>query len=146
MGEYKDRRNYKDHDFNNTVLTIDGTHKAEGIDSITVELDEDEFTTQAVADGMAVFARNPKRTGRFTFTVLEASATNAKMWELWSAGNSFSIGMMDKVIPELDCKAQKAHIMKRVPIQRGLEASMSEWVCVCTYLDCVGGGFTLESA
>jgi hypothetical protein len=146
MGEYKDRRNYEDHDMNNVTLVIDGTHKAEGLDSIRCELDEDEFTVSAVADGMAQFARNPKRTGQFVFTVLEASATNAKMWELWQDGGSFSISMTDRAVPNLDCKSQKTHIMKRVPIERNLEAPMSEWTCVCTYLDCLGGGFSLESA
>jgi hypothetical protein len=146
VGKYKDRRNYKDYDFNNFTLTLNGVHKGEGLDNVKFELDEDEYTTTSVADGMAQFVASPKTTGTVVITCLEACATNAYLWTMWKAKNSFSVSGLDSVVPDLDAKAQKCHIMKRVPIERANEPVLSEWTLNATYLDMVGGGFELESA
>jgi len=143
---YKDRRNYKDHDFNNTTFTINKEHKAEGLNRITVTMTEDEVAVQTVADGLGLFVNNPKISGSIVFETLEASATNQYMWDMWRAKTSFATSILDKVVPDLNVAGAKCRIMKRADIERVTEATVSEWTILCVYLDSDGGGFTLESA
>ena len=146
MAVYKDRRNFKDHDFNNTSLLIAGEDKAEGVEMIEVELDEDVTTVQKVADGTGIFANNPSRSGTIKFQILEASATTDVMWALHKSNEAFSIGILDPTAPNLSCRGAKCRIGKPPVIKRGLEADVVEWVCVCAYLDVFGGSYSLASA
>lgn len=146
MGNYKDRRNYVDHDFNTTVLLINGEDKAEGLEMIEVELDEDETTVQKVADGMAIFVKNPSRSGTIKFQFLEASKTNDVMWALRTGDTSFKLSIQDPSAPNLSCKGAKCRIGKPPIVKRGLEADVVEWTCICAYLDVKGGSYALASA
>jgi hypothetical protein len=147
MPTYKDRKNYVPHDFNNTVFTINKDHKAEGLESIAIELDEDETTVQSVADGLAQFLQNPGITGTITFSCLEASVTNGYMWARWKANQSFPIQMRDTASPNLKAGGDYCRIMKRPVLARNKnELPIVEWVCVTPYLDSEAGSFYLESA
>ena len=146
MAVYKTRRNYVDHDFNSTNITINKVHKAEGVNSLTVDRSEDKFSVTEVADGMAQFAFKPSRVGTFVLEILEASATNDVLWDLEIAGASFNISVLDANAPNLDCNSPNCHIVKKHTITRDGEAPMIEWTFLCTYLEMRGGSYTLEAA
>lgn len=146
MGNYKDIRNYVDHDFNATVLSINNEHNAEGLEMIEVELDEDENTIQKVADGSAIIVQNPSRSGVIRFQILEASATNDVMWTHRENNTSFSIGILDPNAPNLSCKGAQCRIGKPPVVRRGPEADIVEWTCICAYLNVKGGSYSLVSA
>ena len=146
MTDYKQRRNYVDHNFNTTTLTINNTHKAEGLESLAVERTEDEVTVQNSSDGMAIFSEVPSLVGTITFSILEASATNDIMWEHDQSKTQIALDVKDTASPNLDCRSAKSRIVKAPTIERGREQSMVEWVCVCTYLDVKGGSYALASA
>ena len=146
MAEYKTRRNYVDHDFNTTTITINKTHKAEGVNSLAVERNEDKFSVTEVADGMAQFAFKPSRTGTFVIEILAASATNDILWDLEIANSSFAISVLDSNAPNLDCNSPYCHIVKKPAINRDGEAPMIEWTFICAYLEMRGGSYTLETA
>jgi hypothetical protein len=146
MAKYKARRNYVDHDFNNTTLTIDGEHKAEGLEMIEFELDEDENTIQKAADGVALINNNPSRSGTIKFQVLESSATTSIMWALRTANRAFKVSMLDTASPELDCKGAFCRIGKPPIVKRGLNGDVVEWLLICPYLDVLGGSYTLQTA
>jgi uncharacterized protein YaiE (UPF0345 family) len=146
VGKFKDRRNYKDYDFNNFTLTINSVHKGEGLNRVMFDHTNDQYSVNSVADGMSQFVHNAITEGTVVIECLEASATNAYLWEMWRSGNSFSVSGLDAVVPDLDAKAQKCHIQKRVPIERAGEPVNSEWTLIATYLDTFSGGFELEAA
>jgi hypothetical protein len=127
-------------------LLINGTDKAEGLEMIEVEFDEDEVTVQKVADGTAIYSTNPSRSGTIKFQIIEASATNDVMWTLRKNNTSFSIGILDPTAPNLTCRGAKCRIGKPPVIKRGLECDIVEWTCICTYLDARGGSYSLASA
>jgi hypothetical protein len=146
MAEYKSRRNFTPHNFNNTTITIDKTDKAEGVETLEVEPTNDEVTVQDAADGLAIFVENPSRVGEIRLSFLEASATNDKMEELYKSKATFSIDVKDSAVPDLDCRSAQCRISKHPTITRGREATFVEWVCICTYLDIKGGSYALVSA
>jgi hypothetical protein len=146
MGYYATRRNYKAHNFNNSTLTINGTHKAEGLDGFEVELDVDEVDVSLVADGTGLFVENPSQAGSFKIKMSEASATNAFLWDLVKSKAHFSLSFLDSAVPDLDCNGQQCRIAKRPKIERGKDPAIVEWTCKAVYLDCIGGSYSLESA
>ena len=146
MAKYRDRVNYVDHDFNNTTLSINGTHIAEGVEMVEVELDEDETTVQKVADGTGIFVNDPSRSGTFKFQILEASATNDIMWALRAANSSFKVSLLDVAAPNLDCHGNQCRIAKPPVVKRGKEADVVEWSLICVYMDVKGGSYSLQAA
>lgn len=147
MPTYKDRKNYVPHDFNNTTLTLGGEHKAEGLDAISMEMDEDEVTTQSTGDGMAQFVENPGITGTITVSCAEASATNGWLWDKWKAKGSFSVQMRDTASPQLKAGGDYCRIMKRPILARNKnEMPIVEWSIKTCYMDLEAGAFYLESA
>jgi hypothetical protein len=145
MAIYRDRVNYVDHDFNNTTLSIDSDHVAQGLQMIEIELDEDETDIQKVADGTGLFVTNPSRSGTIKFQILEASATNDKMWELRESNSSFPVSLLDTAAPNLNCRGSYCRIGKPPVVKRGKEADVVEWMCKCIYLDVKGGSYSLQS-
>jgi len=143
VAKYKTRRNYVDHDFNSTTLTINGEHKAEGLEMIEVERTEDETVVVESGDGMAMFSNSASRSGTIKFQVLDASATNDVMWDLHKAGTSFKLSVLDVAAPNLDCKGAQCRVQKRPIVKRSKEVDVVEWVCIVAYLDAVGGSYTL---
>lgn len=146
MAVYRDRVNYVDHDMNNTTLSINGEHVAQGVEMIEVELDEDETTVQKVADGTGIFVTDPSRSGVIRFQILEASATNDIMWDLRAANSSFKVSVLDVAAPNLDCHGNYCRVAKPPVVKRGKEADVVEWVLICVYLDVKGGSYSLQSA
>ena len=145
MGVYKDRVSYKDHNFATSVLTINGVHNAEGMESVEVELDEDETTIQKVADGTGIFVKGTSRSGTFKFQILEASATNDVMWALRQADTAFKLSFADPTSPNLDCHGNVCRVLKAPVVKRGKEADVVEWVCNSIYLDVKGGSYLLTA-
>ena len=146
MVQYRDQIDTVAHNFNTSTLTINGEHKAIGLEMIEVERDENEVDTQAVADGTAIFVENPIRTGTFKFQALESGPTTDVMWALREAGDSFKIGFSDTSAPNLNCAAKYCRIEKPPVVKRGKEADVVEWVLRCTYLQTKGGSYRLETA
>ena len=146
MADYKDRINYEDHDFNSTTVIINGEHKVEGLDSVTVEYENDEVGIQTVNDGTAIPVVNPRRNGTITIGFLEAGATTDVMYGLLETRTAFKVQIKDSVAPNLDCKGARCRVMKRPNIVRGAEATIAEWVLIVPYLDSKGGSYSLASA
>lgn len=146
MGTYQTRRNYKNHNFNKSTLTLGGEHKAEGMNGFDVDLDEDEVETMSVADGTGMFVENPSLKGTIKIRMLEASTTNAWLWTKRAARTTFSVGFLDEVVPDLECSAQQCRITKPPMFVRGKDPAVVEWILKTVYLDVKGGSYSLESA
>lgn len=145
MGVYRDRINYVPHDFNTTVLTINSEHKAVGLDSLTVARAEDAVTVKTVGDGTGIPELNPSREGTITFSVLEASATNDYMWDLYEAGTAFPVSVLDSNAPNLDASGTYCYVSKVPDLVKSKEHSVVEWTCICVYLKMRGGSYTLAT-
>lgn len=145
MTAYKDRLNFVDHNFNTTTLTIDKTHKAQGLHMIEAEYNEDETTTMEVDDGTAIMVEGNSRTGEIRFQVLEASPTNTFMQGLAKERRSFALSLDDTNVDDLKTDGKYCRVKKRPVLIRQKDAQVVQWDCVVTYLDLVGGGYTLES-
>lgn len=145
MAIYKDRINYVDHNFNSYTLTIDGDHVAQSLDSVEVELDDDEVDVTKVADGTGVFDINPSRSGTIKFSMLEASVTNDKMYELREVGAAFSVSGLDTSRPNYNCNGKKMRIVKPPVELAGTTANVVEWICKAVYLDVKGGSYSIQA-
>ncbi len=110
-----------------------------------MELDEDETTVQKAGDGLAIFVNDPSKTGVIRMQLLEASATNKKLWELREAGNPFSVSILDKNAPDFNCRSAQTMVQKPPVARRSKEHDIVEWVLVSTYLDVKGDGYSLVS-
>lgn len=146
MGVYKDSRDYVDHDFNTTTVTVNSEHKVEGLEMLEVEMDEDEVSVQKSGDGLGIFVVDPSTSGTIKLTILEASATNDIMWALHKSGASFPVSVLDTAAPNLNCSGKKMKIVKRPVIKRSKEHDMIEWVCIAVYLKAEGGSYSLAAA
>ncbi len=148
MGGYKDKLNFKPHDLNNLVVSLNDEHKVQGIDSISAEYDDDHFSTQSVADGTAIPVKNPSRTGTITIAILEASPSNKTLWDLYRAcvdsDTGFAVSAKDSAAPEFNIKETYCYIQKPPTIGRSNEAAVVEWIIVAAYLDVAGGGYSLQ--
>ncbi len=145
MADYKDRRNYADGSINNSVIALDGEHVAEGVDMFEVEMDEDSFSINKVADGLGNFQENPSKSGQFRINLHEGSATNTWLWGKWKDKASFSVDHVNEAKPEYYAGAKHVRIMKQPVESQQLEGQVIEWVLVAVYLDYEGGGFKLVS-
>jgi hypothetical protein len=139
------RRNYKPHELNSSVLVINNETQAEGVDMIEAERNSDETTIVTSADGLSLPSINPDQSGTIKLTVLEASATTDVLWDLYNAGDPFSVGVSDDVSPKFDVKGQNCYITKAPIVRRGPDADRVEWTFVCGYLDIRGGSYDLLS-
>lgn len=146
MVAYKDELDTVAHNFNTSTLTIDGTHKVEGLEMVEVDLDNDEVEIQSVASGVSQFVENPTTSGTFKFTFLEATVTTDYLYEKRLSGTPVSISFTDSNAPNLSCSTKRARPSKRPPIIRGKDGSLVEWTYVCTYLKTKGGSYRLEAA
>jgi len=146
MGGYKDRQNYVDHDFNNTTLTINGEHNAEGLESLEVTYNEPRSTVSEVADGMAIFNVNNSKTGTIKFSIMESSATCDIMWDLWAARSTFPVAVLDTASPNLSVSAGQCRFGELPPIKRSGEVDVVEFTLNATYMDARGGSYSLVSA
>jgi len=139
------RTNYKSHNFKTYVLTIDGDTVATGLQSISWEKDDDEISYDVAADGTVVEQENNSETGMCTFSVQEASPTNAKMWALRANKTKFSITGADSNIPDYAASGAACRVLKAPTLERTSEASYVEWTVKIPYLDIASGGYSLES-
>lgn len=145
MVAYKDQLDTVAHNFANSTLTIDGEFTVDGLEEWAVELDEDEVTTQSVADGTAVFNESPVLTGTITFSSLEAPASTDKLWAKLEAGEPVKVAFVDSACPNLNAGAKRARFMKRPVVRRGKEADVVEWTLVATYIKSKSGSYKVEA-
>ena len=145
MGQYKDEIDVVAHNFNNSTLTFDGEHKAQGCEMFQAERTEDEVTVQETADGMAIFVESPSKTGEFTAQILEASPTTKYLWDLRKNGKAFKVNFADTAATNLDASGKYCRIAKPPAIVRDKEAKTNEWKFVVTYLKMEGDSYRLES-
>lgn len=150
MAGYKDRQNYVPHDLNDTVVTVDGSHNIQGLDSIMAEYDDDHFTFTTVGDGTAQPVKNPSRKGTITLTFLEASSSSNKMWDLCNAANNsntgFNVSVKHATAPRFNINDAYCYPQKPSKLERTGEPTVVEWVLVCGYLTLDGGGYALQAA
>lgn len=145
MGKYQKGKNFVDHDFRTTTITIDGTTIAEGVDTLAVELEEEETTVDKVADGSAIMVVNPSSAGSITIEMLEASATNDDLWALRESGRQFPVSVLDSAAPNLNCNASYMRIAKPPVVHRSVEHAKIEWKLVAAYLNVKGGSYALAA-
>jgi hypothetical protein len=144
MVEYRDPVHVVPHDFNNSTITYNGETKIEGVESFEADFDEEETTTQAVSDGMALFVDSPIRTGRITLQILEAHPSNEILWGAWESKEIFTL---DHICSSIDkYKVSGKFKCNKRPVQsRTREATVVEWVFVSPYMESRGGSFKLQS-
>ncbi len=143
--QYKDRRNYVDHDFVTTTVTINSKNKGEAVNQLVVDRDVDEYTTQVAGDGIGIFVRDPSQAGKIEIEFLEASASNDVMWDLEADGATFPISVLDTAVPNLTASG-RFKIAKKVSIERDKGHKFVRWICITVYLDHRGGGYALAAA
>lgn len=146
MGYYATKRNYKNHNINNSTLTLNGEHKIEGLDGFDWEYDDEEVDTEVVADGTGLFVENPSKRATIKIRISEASASSAYLWDLWEDKTSFKMSFLDTTIPDLAFSASKCRIAKAPATVRGKNPAVVEWVVKTVYMDAKGGSYSLESA
>jgi len=144
MGEYKDDINVRPHNFNTSILTIDSTHNAEGLEMIEVEDTSDNVVVKTVASGMAIFEESNDQSGTIKFQTLEAGPTTDIMWALVATRNAFKLNFSDSNAPELKVTGKYCRVQKKPVLKRGQEGDVVEWVCIATYLKSKGGSYRLE--
>lgn len=144
MGQYINQINTVAHTFNNSTLMIGKDHKAQGIDSFEWERDEDEATTQEVADGTTILVLTPSTKGVIKLSVLESSPTTNAIWELYRAKATFPMTFTDTAAPDLKFSAVQCMVQKVPATGREKEAKVVEWLFVAPYISCNGAGYRLE--
>lgn len=148
MGIYKDEINVVAHDFNSTTVTIkngDDIFNVQGIDALSVVVDEDRATVSAVADGMALHNLNPITTGVVTITVLEASPTTDKLWTVKSDDGEIEITVIDSNAPNLAAGGKRFRLMKAPELKRENEGDKVVWTFNAPYVKVKGGSYSLSS-
>jgi hypothetical protein len=146
MGTFKDRINYKPHNFNTLTVTLNGDTVVTGLNSFAAERNEDEISVAIAADGVGLFQENPNVSGTITMEIIEADATNAAIWDLWKAGEPFAITATDSRNERFNCAMAGGRVKKPPVLNKGLEVNYIEWVFEAVYLDVDSGGYALESA
>lgn len=129
------------------VSVIIGTHIASGFadgDFITVERDEDVWSTLTGADGETTRAKNANKSGKFTLRLLAASASNDVLSTLQladeaSGGGTFAVMVKDGSGRSLYAAAA-AWISKAPSAAFGKEAGTREWVIATDELVPFAGG------
>ena len=146
MGTFKDRINYQPHNFNTFRVTLNGTDNVTGLNSFAVERNEDEVTPAIAADGVGLFQENPNISGIFELEIIEADATNAVLWDLWSAGTTFGVAAVDSNETRLNCAGAQCRVKKAPRREKQLEVSYVTWTIETIYLDLNGGGYSIVDA
>jgi hypothetical protein len=146
MAKYKDSLNFVDHDFTSITATYNGTDKVEGLDSIEVEMDDDENTITDVSDGTGNFNFNPGRKGTIRIGLLEASATSDIFWDARDGNAQFSLAVNDANAEKFKVSGQKCKIMKPPVITRRKEQEVVVWEFKCVYLEARGGSYKIAAA
>lgn len=146
MGYYGTQREAISHNINQVTITLGGTEKVEGLDMITVELNDDETAIFKVGDGTAQLVDYPDVDGTITITLSPTSQTNLWFWNKYKSKEAFSFSMADTAIKELATAAKQCKIKKRPIIQKQKDPQTVEWVLLSPYITCRSGNFTLASA
>ncbi|MCP4709221.1 MAG: hypothetical protein GY869_11400 [Planctomycetes bacterium] len=145
MADYRDRKNYVAHSLNNLVVTLNGEHVIEGLDSFEAEYDEDEAAVQTVADGTGIMVEMAGRSGKMTIKFLEASASTDKLFEYLADRDWISVTALDPSATNYGVNSTYCRIVKRPPVKRGKEHDVPEWVLTTVYLNMVGGSYLLAT-
>ncbi|MCK5610777.1 hypothetical protein KAR91_53385 [Candidatus Pacearchaeota archaeon] len=145
MTQYQDEVDAVAHNFNNSVLTLGGTHNVQGPEMFSAERVDDEVTWQKVASGMAIAVEDPSKLGLFKLQVLESSPTTKYLWDKRRTRKSFKISMSDASAPALDCSAKFCRIAKPPITVRSGEVQVVEWTFGTGYLEMEGDSYRLES-
>jgi hypothetical protein len=145
MARYTDDVNFVDHDFSNTVVTIDNDHVVQSLDSIEVEFDEDENTKTTVASGHGVFNHSQVRSGIIRLGILPASASIDYIEDKLEENGQISIGIKDSAAPKFDASTQKCKVMKHPVEVRRKEQEVVVWEFTAVYMKCRSGSYKIAS-
>jgi hypothetical protein len=140
MADYKDALEWEPHDFNDTIVTLDGVHKCEGLNSIEVARKNPKWSTQSVASGAAQEVKDTSREGSIKFTFIESSATTDYIVAAMNEDRRVKVQISDANAPNLDCSG-RGRVMVHPPVKRGKEVDVPEWEIVIPYLKMQGGSY-----
>lgn len=105
---------------------------------------EDLFDEQVGADGSVVHVRNRNRTGKVTFTLLDASPTNDQLSTAANADELTGLSIGALMIKDLNgttlIKCANARIQKYPDIEYAADGGTNDWVIMCAELEVFAGG------
>ena len=147
MAKLATTRNFVDQNIKNNTFLINGEHKADGIDLIEYEADNDRYTVNTVADGMGTFSTNPSTSGVFRLNLHKSSATNTFLWGVYNGDNdNIEINWRNTAMPDFFVTCKVAKIAKPPMMSEQLEGQLVEWEFRAVYVKYSGAGFAEVTA
>ncbi len=107
----------------------------DGIESLSAERNEDQYTTHVAADGTARNVRNNNRTGTLTVVVHQNSAAHDLIWALDKAGIQFPVAFVDKTSDGAVAFGDGCLLMRQPAWAREKDETTVEYVFTCTDLE-----------
>jgi hypothetical protein len=112
---------------------------------IKVSRNEDTWSFQPSLSGSGARSRNPNKSGRFEFTLLAASPSNAFLSSMIEADefNGTGVGecqVKDRGTDDAKCAAQNAWVVKTADFERGKEVGEITWVIETDEVEIVHDG------
>lgn len=113
-------------------------------DMVSVERNEDTFSLQVGTDGESTRSKSNNKSGRFTFSLMQTSASNAALTtiaKLDELGNAGAVAVMVKDTSGSSVySASQAWLVKPPTAELGREAGAREWVFETGELEWAEGG------
>jgi hypothetical protein len=143
MAEAREDINYEPYDFRNSTFLIDKTDVAQSVNKFSAERINDNAALAQYNDGTAQVVILPGKGIRFTLEMAEASPQTDTMWDLYEAGEAFSLAFTDKVSPKLKANGKVCYFEKLPPVERDGEPGVPVWTFFTPYGDVRGGSINL---
>jgi hypothetical protein len=112
----------------------------EGINSVSVERNNDEYTTYVAADGSYRTVRNNDRSGQIRVTAANLSPSHTALTVLHKSGVAFPIAVVDPAGTLSFCFGDGCMLMRPAPWNRGPEDGETEYIFTCGDLEISHGG------
>lgn len=129
------------------VALIVGGHIVEGFADgtfVVAERNNDSYSRVGGADGEQTRARSNDKSGRFTFTLLQSSTSNAVLQGFQLADEANNAGQVPVMVKDGNgselVTAAAAWIVKPANAEHAKEVSNREWVLETGNIDFFGGG------
>lgn len=118
------------YDFRNTSVLVNGTRItgwADG-DAIQIEKREDAVELLIGAEGDGEYTDSADASATVTLTLLSTSPSSNYLEDLYEAGETFDLQIIDKNENARNRAASDCRIQTFASLTRGMEASPREWV------------------
>ena len=133
-----------DYDPDTIVITVNGTPISGYADGtfVSVERDEDSWTTVVGSQGEVARARSRNLSGKITLTLMQTSASNALLEGLMIADDYSQQGQFVVSIADTNykgiCLSDSSWIVKPAILSYGRELEDREWTIQCARIEYLG--------